>query len=202
MHWTQIALAAALALFLGAFALAVVSVRRPSGANVMGHDGGNHLAASVNGIASLVLLVAAIAYAIDTRSVDWFGHITPLDSPTARGLGMLALVLSGVCLISGLASLGRSFRVALLDHPQPLITHGVYGVMRNPQALSVDLLALGVLLLAPSWLALAGLLSNVGAYEWKIRIEETYLRETHGAAYAAYCARTGRYLPRWFKKGE
>jgi protein-S-isoprenylcysteine O-methyltransferase Ste14 len=30
----------------------------------------------------------------------------------------------------------------------------------------------------------------------KIRIEEAYLRQAHGVAYATYCARTGRYLPR------
>jgi protein-S-isoprenylcysteine O-methyltransferase Ste14 len=82
---------------------------------------------------------------------------------------------------------------------QPLITHGIYRFTRNPLALSVDLLALGVLLLAPSWLALVSLMMNVVSYECKIRIEEAYLREAHGAAYAAYCARTGRYLPRLFR---
>jgi protein-S-isoprenylcysteine O-methyltransferase Ste14 len=95
------------------------------------------------------------------------------------------------------ASLGRSFRVALPENTQPLVTHGTYRFTRNPLALSVDLLALGVLLLAPSWLALVSLILNVIGYEWKIRIEEAYLREAHGAAYATYCERTGRYLPRF-----
>jgi protein-S-isoprenylcysteine O-methyltransferase Ste14 len=40
--------------------------------------------------------------------------------------------------------------------------------------------------------------TNVLAYECKIGIEEAYLREAHGAAYVAYCQRTGRYLPRLF----
>ena len=56
------------------------------------------------------------------------------------------------------------------------------------------------LLLAPSWLALISLIANVAAYECKIRIEEAYLREAHGAAYAAYCRRTGRYLPRLLRR--
>jgi protein-S-isoprenylcysteine O-methyltransferase Ste14 len=38
----------------------------------------------------------------------------------------------------------------------------------------------------------------VAGYEWKIRIEEAHLRQAHGTAYAAYCAQTGRYLPRLF----
>jgi protein-S-isoprenylcysteine O-methyltransferase Ste14 len=59
-----------------------------------------------------------------------------------------------------------------------------------------------VLLLAPSWLALISLILNVAGYEWKIRIEEAHLRQAHGAAYGAYCARTGRYLPRLFRREE
>jgi protein-S-isoprenylcysteine O-methyltransferase Ste14 len=71
--------------------------------------------------------------------------------------------------------------------------------MRNPLALSVDLFALGVFLLRPSWLALGSLILNVVAYEQKIRAEDAYLRHAHGVAYAAYCARIGRYLPRLLK---
>jgi protein-S-isoprenylcysteine O-methyltransferase Ste14 len=108
------------------------------------------------------------------------------------------LVLAGVCIIWGEASLGHSFRVALPESQQPLVTHGIYRFIRNPLALSVDLLALGVLLLAPSWPALVSLVLNVAGYEWKISIEEAYLRDAHGAAYVAYCAQTGRYLPRLF----
>ena len=110
------------------------------------------------------------------------------------------MILAGVCLVWGEVSLGHSFRVALPESVQPLVTHGIYRFTRNPLALSVDLLALGVLLLAPSWLALTSLALNVLAYERKIRIEEAYLRDAHGAAYAAYCQRPGRYLPRSFRR--
>ena len=37
---------------------------------------------------------------------------------------------------------------------------------------------------------------SVVSYEWKVRIEEGYLREVHDKAYAEHCARTGRYLNR------
>ncbi len=196
MHWTQIALAVALLVYLGAFAAIMMAVRRGAGANPRGHARGHFPAALLNGVASLLLLVPAIAYCCDARSVDWFGRIACLGHPVAQGLGVVAILLAGVCIIWGEVSLGRSFRVALPESKQPLVTHGIYCFTRNPLALSVDLLALGVLLLAPSWLALAALIMNVLGYEWKIRIEEAYLRQAHGDAYAAYCRRTGRYGPR------
>jgi protein-S-isoprenylcysteine O-methyltransferase Ste14 len=200
MHWTQIFLAAALVVYIGAFVAIMVAVKRSTDVSPKGHAGGHHLAALLNGVAALLLLLTTIAYPVDALSVDWFGRIALLDHPVAQGLGVVASALAGVCIIWGEVSLGRSFRVALPESKQPLVTHGIYHFTRNPLALSVDLLALGVLLLAPSWLALVSLVLNAASYEWKIRIEESYLREAHGAAYAAYCAQTGRYLPRLFKK--
>lgn len=199
MHWTQIALAAALTIYLAAFAAILVAVKRSTGADPIGHDGGHRLAALLNKVAALLLLLTAISYPLDARSVDGFGRIAFLDHPVAQGLGAAALVLAGVCIVWGEVSLGRSFRVALPESQQSLVTHGIYRSTRNPLALSVDLLALSVLLLAPSWLALVSLVLNVAGYEWKIRIEEAYLRQAHGMAYVAYCARTGRYLPRLFQ---
>jgi protein-S-isoprenylcysteine O-methyltransferase Ste14 len=197
MHWTQTILAVALTAYIGAFAVIMVRVRRSTDTNPRGHTGGHHLAAVLNIVATLLLLLSAIAYPLDARSVDWFGRIPLLDHAVAQGIGVGALTLSGVLLIWGEISLGHSFRVALPESKQALITHGIYRFTRNPLALSVDLLALGILLLAPSWVALASLVLNVASYEWKIRIEEAYLHEAHGEAYADYCARTGRYTPRF-----
>jgi protein-S-isoprenylcysteine O-methyltransferase Ste14 len=196
MHWTQIAVAAALAVYIGAFVAIMAVVRRSTGGNPRGHARGHLVAALLNGLASLLLLVTAIAYSFYAQSVDWFGRIVPLDGPLAQGLGLASLILAGVYLIWGEASLGHSFRVALPERKLLLVTHGIYRFTRNPLALSVDLLALGVLLLAPSWLALASLVLNIVGYEGKIRAEEAYLRDAHGAAYDAYCQRTGRYFSR------
>ena len=201
MHWTQIILVLAFTIYIGAFAAIMVAVRRGAGMNPRGHVGGHYPAAAFNGVASLLLLLTIAAYSRDARIVDWFGRIALLDCTIARGLGVAALALAGVCIVWGAASLGHSFRVALPEGRQPLVTHGIYRFTRNPLALSVDLLALGVLLLVPSWLALISFIMNVIGYEWKIRIEEAYLRDAHGAAYTAYCARTGRYLPRLLPGG-
>jgi protein-S-isoprenylcysteine O-methyltransferase Ste14 len=199
MHWSQVSVAVALTVYVGAFVVAMIAVRRATGETARGHARGHTLAALFNGAATIALFVTAVAYVVDVRSVNWFGRLTLIDHPAARGFGAAALALAGVSLISGEVSLGRSFRVALPESKQPLVTRGIYRFVRNPLALSVDLLALGILLVAPSWLALVSLLMNVIAYEWKIRIEEAYLREAHGAAYEAYCAQAGRYFPRLFR---
>jgi protein-S-isoprenylcysteine O-methyltransferase Ste14 len=200
MHWTQIFLAASLICYLVVFATVLFLVRRSAGANPRGHDGGRHLAALLNSLASLLLLVTAAAYPLDARTVTWFGRISLLDHLIFQAAGVATMALSGLCLVWGSVSLGSSFRVALPERRQPLVTHGIYRFARNPLALSANLLALCVLLMAPSWLAAVSFLLNAISYEWKIRIEEAYLRQAHGAAYANYCSRTGRYLPRLFQR--
>jgi protein-S-isoprenylcysteine O-methyltransferase Ste14 len=200
MHWTQAFLAVSLIGYLAVFATVLFLVKRSTAANPRGHDGGHHLAALLNSMASLLLLVTAVAYPLDARTVTWFGRISPLDHPIFQAAGVAILALSGLCLVWGSVSLGNSFRVALPECRLPLVTHGIYRFVRNPLALSANLLALSVLLMAPSWLAMVSFLLNAISYEWKIRIEEAYLHQTHGAAYTAYCARTGRYLPRSFQR--
>ena len=196
MHWTRIVLAISFSIYFGAVTVVMASVKRRTGANPVGHAGGKRAAALLNAVASVLVWVTGPAYMLTARSVVWFGRLMFLEVPFARGLGVLACVLACLLLIWGAISLGRSFRMALPESRQPLVTGGLYRWMRNPLALSMDLLALGILLLAPSWLALLAFALTVVSYEWKIHIEENYLREAHGEAYLEYCARTGRYLPR------
>lgn len=66
MHWTQMAVAAALLVYIGAFVGIMVAVRRSAGTNPRGHA----LAAFFNGLASLLLLVTAIAYPLHAQTVD------------------------------------------------------------------------------------------------------------------------------------
>jgi protein-S-isoprenylcysteine O-methyltransferase Ste14 len=51
-------------------------------------------------------------------------------------------------------------------------------------------------LLVPSWVAIAGLAGLVVALELQVRVvEEPYLLRTHGARYADYARRVGRFAP-------
>jgi protein-S-isoprenylcysteine O-methyltransferase Ste14 len=202
VHWTQGFLAVAVIIQWGALVAAMVTVRLSMGMSAVGHAGGGHLAARVDRLATLILWLVALAYVIAPQVVNSFGRISPLDRPLVQYAGVVALALAEVCLIWGLISLGRSFRIALPESKQPLVTRGAYRFVRNPLALSVDLLALGMFLLVPGWLTLAVLALNVVTYEWKVRVEEAYLRQAHGSDYTTYCQNTGRYCPRLFARRQ
>ena len=77
-----------------------------------------------------------------------------------------------------------------------LVTGGPFAVVRNPIFAAMIPTSLGLTLMVPNVVALAGFAALVLALEIQVRlVEEPYLRESHGQAYASYAARTGRFAP-------
>jgi protein-S-isoprenylcysteine O-methyltransferase Ste14 len=196
MSCTQIIFGAIVALFMISFVAAMV-VMRSRGHDPKGTIGEHALGASITSGASLLWLTVALFFVFDDRSVTWFGRIALLDDGVVKILGLAVSVVGLLVGIAGQITMGESFRLAFPSEKTRLITNGIFGYVRNPCALGAFLLALGTVLVAPSWLAFLALVLNVFGYELKIRAEEAYLRETHGAAYEAYCEKAGRYLPRF-----
>ena len=148
----------------------------------------------------VLLLTTGISYVIDPRRVQWFVRFPWLEGATVRVLDTAFCSLPSGLLAWAVASLGLCFRVALPERQEHLVTQGIYRWVPNPLALSIDLLSLGLLCVAPSCLAVASCALTMVAYELKILAEERYLRQAHGPAYAAYCGRSGRYIPRVLSK--
>jgi protein-S-isoprenylcysteine O-methyltransferase Ste14 len=196
MSCTQIIFSVIVAIFMITFLAAIVFMRRrgydPKG-SAAGHTGG----AMVTSGASLFWLAVALFYIFDARSVTWFGRIALLDHDVVKGIGLAVSAVGLLVGITGQITMGESFRLAFPREKTRLVTSGVFGYVRNPCALGAIVLALGTVLVAPSWLAFLALALNVIGYEWKIRAEEAYLRQVHGVDYEAYCKKVGRYWPRF-----
>ncbi len=141
-------------------------------------------------LGQFVLLAAVIAAA-------WFGGL-PLDEPaldlvrvTGAVLILVAIVIIGV----GSWQLERSLSV--LPHPVSgavLVDRGLYHFVRHPIYAAVILAAAGGALYTASPLAAAFSVTLAVWLDLKARREEAWLRERF-ASYAAYAARTKRFVP-------
>ncbi|MEP9378591.1 protein-S-isoprenylcysteine O-methyltransferase [Aquabacter sp. CN5-332] len=94
-------------------------------------------------------------------------------------------------------ALGRQWSVTLEIRDQHrLITSGVYERVRHPMYTAFFLWALAQALLLPNLVAgLSGLVGFGILFFLRVGEEEAMMRETFGAEYDAYCARTKRVLP-------
>ncbi len=111
------------------------------------------------------------------------------------GLG-LALVGFAVTAVSQL-QMGDSWRIGVDPGERTsLITHGLYGWIRNPIYSGIFLFGIGFILMVPHPWALASAALVFASIELQVRkVEEPYLRELHGGAYENYVARVGRFFP-------
>jgi protein-S-isoprenylcysteine O-methyltransferase Ste14 len=148
------------------------------------------------------------------RGTFAFGLLLPgIAAPVAELLGLPPLSLldhlptrvTGVALAATavLASfaaqlaMGPSWRTTVdpTERP-PLVTGGIFHVVRNPIYTALIIMAIGLTLLVPNAIALAGLVMIIIGSQLQVRlIEEPYLHHIHGSSYDEYTARAGRFVP-------
>lgn len=186
--------AAALALYVAYLALAfglrtLIQLRRTGSTGFVGlrgHVGSAEWLGGVLFAAAILLGFAAPALAlagIADAGGTWVGA---------------ALAAAGIALtLYAQVAMGSSWRIGVDPQERTeLVTGGPFAIVRNPIFAAMLPTSLGLVLLVPSAVAIAGFVALFVALELQTRaVEEPYLLRTHGEAYASYARRVGRFLP-------
>jgi protein-S-isoprenylcysteine O-methyltransferase Ste14 len=135
-------------------------------------------------------LVFANAFNLPTVSTQEF-----FQSEIMAWIGVL-FCLAGLILLGwSLVSFGQSFRVGIdTEHPDKLITTGVFAFSRNPIYTAFALILLGQFLIFPNWIILVYTVAGVWLFHRQVLREEDYLKKHYGKEYLDYCKRVKRYL--------
>lgn len=126
--------------------------------------------------------------------------LDPLDVLTSTTVQVTGTVLAvvGVLLtfVTQLA-MGTNWRIGVDENERTdLVTTGPFGLVRNPIFTAMAITGLGLALMVPNIVALTGVALLLVALHLQVRVvEEPYLRDVHGGAYARYTASTSRFLP-------
>ncbi len=135
----------------------------------------------------------ALVFAVSPLA-PWLGE--PLWTGGHVFGALLALLGLGSTLVAQM-QMGRSWRIGVDPAERTaLVTTGAFRLVRNPIFSAMLLVSVGLALAAPTPLALALSALFWLALELQVRwVEEPYLLQVHGAAYSAWAARTGRFVP-------
>jgi protein-S-isoprenylcysteine O-methyltransferase Ste14 len=123
-----------------------------------------------------------------------------LDQPFSAPRAIAGLVLFGGALALFYAThkaLGRNWSVTLrVREEHALITAGVYRFVRHPMYTAFWMWALAQALTLQNWaVGPAGIIGFGTLYAFRVAREEALMRETFGAAWDDYAARTPRLVP-------
>ena len=147
------------------------------------------------GLTILGLVALPLVYAI----FDTFDFAERPFVPWIAWVGVVVQVLFVWLFWRSHKDLGRQWSVTLeIRKNHRLVTEGVFSHVRHPMYSSFWCWAIAQALLLPNWLAgLSGLVTVAWLYFSRVADEEAMMRETFGAEYDAYAARTGRLIPRF-----
>lgn len=130
---------------------------------------------------------------------DWAGMplLAVADHAVPRGVGVVFAALGIAAAFGAQLAMGASWRIGVDEAERTaLMTTGPFRLVRNPVFTAVAVAFLGMALMVPNPVAIAGLAVTLIGIEIQVRlVEEPYLRRVHGAEYMDYAARVGRFLP-------
>ncbi len=173
-----------------------VQRRRTGSTGFKGLHGALGLAERIGG--SLVAI--AVALCIVGPVLQLVGALQPIEALDGEGARILGVVLALVA-IAGISfaqfAMGDAWRIGVDPaESTELVTHGPYAVVRNPIYAAMIPAFIGIALLAPNAVTVAGAILVVVALQLQTRlVEEPHLAVVHGARYTVYAAQVGRFLP-------
>ena len=150
----------------------------------------------IAGVGFVVALMVAVSAAILQRA----NVIQPIRILTAVWIQVtgIAVAMIGIAAtVYAQLEMGDSWRIGVDEQETTTLVHtGVFGRVRNPIYTAMFTFGLGIALVTPNLVACVGFVLLVSTIELQVRsVEEPHLLRTHGAAYRAYTASVGRFIP-------
>ncbi|MHC4740965.1 MAG: methyltransferase family protein [Planctomycetota bacterium] len=161
-------------------------------------------------LVDLLAMICLLLWSYELIACAWsvkFHFVPPrlavvlLDITAIKIVGAL-LMVAGVAVYGlGTRGLGESWRLGIdRKKPGPLMNEGIFACSRNPIYVGFNLMFFGTFLIHGRLHLFLIALTFALMLHLIIRREERFLTERYGDAFAAYCARTGRYITWPMKK--
>ena len=136
-------------------------------------------------------------YLVFSAAFDWptVSRQTFFGSEVIAWVGVSFCLAGLLFLISSIVSLGQSFRVGIdAEHPDKLVTDGVFGISRNPIYVAFATILVGQFLIFPNWILLVYLVAAMWLFHRQVLREEEFMKQHYRQDFSEYCQRVRRYI--------
>ena len=140
-----------------------------------------------------VFLITWILDSFILHRSTFLAHYIPL---------VIRLIFLAIALVTAFFLFGSGHEVVIGEQrPARIISTGAFGYVRHPLYLGSMLVYLGLTVFTASLFCLALLLVIILFYNYIGGYEEKLMEAKFGQAYIAYREKTGKWMPRFGKKG-
>jgi protein-S-isoprenylcysteine O-methyltransferase Ste14 len=142
------------------------------------------------------IIVLILIHSTGIDALPGFYRFNSLDVLWMNHLGLVVALLGlSLCLLAQ-KTMGASWRVGIdTQNQSALITHGIYGFIRNPTYTGLFIMCSGVFLILPTFSIITWILLFYTMIEFQVRLEEEHLLSVFKETYEEYVSRTKRYFP-------
>ncbi len=144
---------------------------------------------------SLLEFVVVLIYAFKN---EWYQYLLPfwyLEHDYLKYIGWGLLVLSLILVWVAQSQMANSWRVGIDENNKTeLITNGLFSISRNPVFLGIMIANIGLFFIIPNAFTLLIISLSTTSINTQIRLEEDFLKSSHGEVYRDYLKRVRRWL--------
>ena len=144
---------------------------------------------------SLLEFVVVLIYAFKN---EWYQYLLPfwyLEYDYLKYIGWGLLVLSLILVWFAQSQMANSWRIGIDEkNKTELVTKGLFSISRNPIFLGIMMANIGLLLIIPNAFTLLIVSLSTVSINTQIRLEEDFLKRSHGKEYENYLNK----VRRWF----
>jgi protein-S-isoprenylcysteine O-methyltransferase Ste14 len=181
-----------------AFVWRSVAVWKQTGVNpyVLGKTDNAHDFIGVVFRMTFALIVAVIiVFAFFSPLYQYAAPLVWLEHQLVKSIGLFLLVASLVWTAIAQIQMGKSWRIGIdRENRTELVQNGLFGTSRNPIFFGMRIALLGFFLTLPNAVTLLALVLGDVLMQIQVRLEEEFLRNSHGEKYLEYCRNARRWI--------
>ena len=144
---------------------------------------------------SLLEFVVVFIYAFKS---EWYQYLLPfwyLEHGYLKYIGWGLLMLSLILVWVAQSQMANSWRIGIDEkNKTELVTSGLFSISRNPIFLGIMIANIGLLLIIPNAFTLLIVSLSTVSINTQIRLEEEFLKRSHGEEYQNYVKGVRRWL--------
>jgi protein-S-isoprenylcysteine O-methyltransferase Ste14 len=184
--------------FTAAFVWRSYAVWKRTGINPVvfkGSDDAHDFIGRVSKILFAVVVLVVLVYTFFPSAYSFLLPIPWLGASWVRFTGWILLIASLGWTIAAQAQMGASWRIGIdSEHRTKLVRNGVFRISRNPIFLGLMTTLLGLFFVIPNAITFMTFVLGVVLINMQVRLEEEYLKTTHGDEYVSYIQRVRRWI--------